>query len=193
MISASTLYKGAPGGRILKDDIRVDHYISLRQTHYHLLIDAPLYCRSALQAGTAVVSADWLLQRLDHRNLRVLDASWHMPAAKRDVAADFVKGRIRGARLFDVDGIADVSSGLPHMLPSARGFAAAADALGIDATDTVVLYDAHGIFSAPRAWFTFRAFGHRGPVAILEGGYPAWAAKGVGILYAIYFFFFPSW
>jgi thiosulfate/3-mercaptopyruvate sulfurtransferase len=34
-----------------------------------------------------------------------------------------------------------------------------------------------GIFSAPRVWWTFKAFGH-GKVAVLDGGLPAWKAVG---------------
>ena len=40
-------------------------------------------------------------------------------------------------------------------------FAAAADALGISNDTTVVVYDTQGVFSAPRVWWTFKAFGHQ--------------------------------
>jgi thiosulfate/3-mercaptopyruvate sulfurtransferase len=46
------------------------------------------------------------------------------------------------------------------MLPSEEAFAAAADALGISNDDAVVVYDGMGMFSAPRAWWTWRVFGH---------------------------------
>jgi thiosulfate/3-mercaptopyruvate sulfurtransferase len=41
----------------------------------------------------------------------------------------------------------------------------------------VVVYDAHGVFSAPRAWWTFRVMGHEA-VAVLDGGLPKWIAEG---------------
>jgi thiosulfate/3-mercaptopyruvate sulfurtransferase len=41
----------------------------------------------------------------------------------------------------------------------------------------VVVYDSMGIFSAPRVWWMFKAFGH-GKVAVLDGGLPAWKAAG---------------
>jgi thiosulfate/3-mercaptopyruvate sulfurtransferase len=41
----------------------------------------------------------------------------------------------------------------------------------------VVVYDQKGIFSAPRAWWMFRLFGHD-RVAVLDGGLPAWRAAG---------------
>ena len=59
-----------------------------------------------------------------------------------------------------MDKISDTSSSLPHMLPSATAFAAAADALSVSNSSTVILYDRAGIFSAPRVWWTFKAFGH---------------------------------
>ena len=82
------------------------------------------------------------------------------PAAGRSGIEEFCKRRIPGAKFFDIDKVADVNTDLPHMLPSSASFAAAADALGITNSSTVVLYDGLGIFSAPRAWFTFRAYGH---------------------------------
>ncbi len=72
----------------------------------------------------------------------------------------------------------DAASPLPHMLPPAAAFGAACDALGIAATDSVVLYDGAGLFSAARGWWMLRAFGHAGDVAVLDGGLPAWRAAG---------------
>lgn len=59
-----------------------------------------------------------------------------------------------------MDGIADPASTLPHMLPSERQFAAAADALGVSRDDALVVYDNTGIFASPRAWWTWHVFGH---------------------------------
>ena len=44
-------------------------------------------------------------------------------------------------RSTDVDRISDPESQLPHMLPSERQFAAAADALGVSPDDRLVIYD----------------------------------------------------
>ena len=98
-------------------------------------------------------------------DMRVLDASWYMPNAGklilspnfkvwhpydltctshikpefagRDPRQDFVESRIPGSRFFDLDRISDPNTDLPHMLPSEKAFAAAADALGISADDQV--------------------------------------------------------
>lgn len=45
------------------------------------------------------------------------------------------------------------------MLPSEAAFAAAADALGITNDDTVIMYDGMGLFSSPRAWWTWKVGG----------------------------------
>ena len=117
--------------------------------------DAPATAAAALPA---LVSADWLASRLGE--VKVLDATWYLPTAGKDAAAEFAAERIPGAQFFDLDRVADASTPLPHMLPPAPAFAAAADALGIANDDSVVVYDRVGIFSSPRAWWTWRVLGH---------------------------------
>jgi thiosulfate/3-mercaptopyruvate sulfurtransferase len=63
------------------------------------------------------------------------------------------------------------------MLPSADAFAEAAGALGLSETDTIVVYDGMGLFSAPRVWWTLKTFGAK-DVRVLEGGLPAWDKAG---------------
>ena len=71
----------------------------------------------------------------------------------------------------------DPASSLPHTLPSPDIFAKAVGAMGISNTDTIVVYDGMGLFSAPRIWWMFRTFGAR-DVRLLDGGMPAWVAGG---------------
>jgi thiosulfate/3-mercaptopyruvate sulfurtransferase len=78
----------------------------------------------------------------------------------RNAQAEFAAARIPGAQFWDIDGVCDPCTDLPHMLPSEAAFAAAADALGISNDDAVVVYDGMGMFAAPRAWWTWRVFGH---------------------------------
>ncbi|KAG0476368.1 hypothetical protein HPP92_013209 [Vanilla planifolia] len=118
-----------------------------------------------------VVSADWLHANLREPEVKVLDASWYMPDEKRNPFQEYQVAHIPGALFFDVDGISDRKSNLPHMLPSEEAFAAAISALGIDNKDGVVVYDGKGIFSAARAWWMFRVFGHD-KVWVLDGGLP---------------------
>lgn len=124
-----------------------------------------------------LVSVDWVRARLNDTDVKVLDASWHMPAANRDAVAEHAAGHIPGAGFFDIDVVSDASSPLPHMLPTANAFAAAVGTLGISNTDQVVIYDTVGLFSAARVWWMFRTMGHQN-VAVLDGGLPAWKAAG---------------
>src|SRR5947209_17816565 len=124
-----------------------------------------------------LVSTDWLAARLGAPEMVVVDGSFYLPAMKRDAAAEYLAGHIPGAVRFDIDAIADHSNPLPHMLPSAEQFAREVGALGIAETDTIVVYDGAGMFSAPRVWWTFRLFGAE-KVFVLEGGMPKWKAEG---------------
>lgn len=125
----------------------------------------------------ALVSSEWLAANLDTAGVRILDASWYLPAQKRDGRAEFTEGHIAGARYFDIDEISDQTSDLPHMLPSAADFARAVGGMGIGNEHHVVVYDGMGLQSAGRAWWMFRAFGHD-RVSVLNGGLPKWRAEG---------------
>jgi thiosulfate/3-mercaptopyruvate sulfurtransferase len=128
-------------------------------------------------ASRWLVSTDWLAQRLGAPELVVLDGSYYLPTQNRDADAEYLAGHIPGAIRFDIDEIADTAQNLPHMLPAADAFAAAVGALGISERDTIVAYDAAGLFSSPRVWWTFRLFGAEN-VLILDGGLPTWKAEG---------------
>ena len=127
---------------------------------------------------TNLVSTEWLEQHLNE--VRVVDASWYMPDEKRQPAVEFETGHIPGAVFFDIDGIADRASGLPHMLPTPGEFSKAAGALGIGDGQTVVVYDGSGLFSAPRVWWTLKVMGHEN-VKVLDGGLPKWKREGRAI------------
>jgi thiosulfate/3-mercaptopyruvate sulfurtransferase len=119
------------------------------------------------------VTTGWLAEKLNDPNVVVVDGSWHMPNASRNAQAEYLDGHIPGAVFFDIDGIADPATDLPHMLPAPADFERAVGALGISEDMTIVVYDEIGLFSAPRVWWTFRTFGAKN-VFILEGGGPKW-------------------
>ena len=124
-----------------------------------------------------LVSTGWLAERIGREGLVVLDASWHLPGAGRDPEAEFLRGHLPGARRFDLDALSDRASPLPHMAPPPAPFRDWMAREGIGPGTQVVVYDAVGIFSAPRAWWTFRLMGHES-VAVLDGGLPKWRAEG---------------
>lgn len=119
---------------------------------------------------------EWLAANLEEPDVRVVDASWRMPG-NPPAARDHELRRIPGAVFFDLDEVADRTSGLPHMLPTPEIFAAWASAAGVSDADRVVVYDDAGVFSAARAWWTFRAMGHE-RVSALDGGLPKWLREG---------------
>ncbi len=120
-----------------------------------------------------LVSTDWLAMRLNSPDIVIIDASWHLPAAKRDAKAEFEKEHIPGARFYDIDAGANPDSSLPHMFPTADKFAKDMIAVGLGAGKTVVVYDSVGLFSAPRLWWMLKTFGHP-DVNVLDGGLPKW-------------------
>ncbi len=122
-----------------------------------------------------LVSTEWLASHLNQ--VRVVDGSWYMPDEKRDPAREFETAHIPGAVFFDIDGIADHSVNLPHMLPTPGEFSKAVGALGIGDGETVVVYDGSGLFSAARVWWTLKAMGHK-DVKVLDGGFPKWKREG---------------
>ena len=64
-----------------------------------------------------------------------------------------------------------------HPLPDRAAFAQRLAALGLRTDLQVVVYDAQGGMYAARLWWMLRWLGHA-PVAVLDGGLPAWLAAG---------------
>jgi thiosulfate/3-mercaptopyruvate sulfurtransferase len=124
-----------------------------------------------------LVSTEWLAANLANPQVGIVDASWYLPALKRDGKAEYAIRHIPGAVHFDIDGVKDVASPLPHMLASPADFATAAGALGLSEDMTIVVYDGIGLFAAPRVRWNFRIMGAK-DVRILDGGLPTWLAEG---------------
>lgn len=124
-----------------------------------------------------LVTTEWLAENLRAPDIRILDASWHMPAENRDARAEYEAEHIPGAQFFDIDDISDAHSPLPHMVPDTEKFISRARKLGVADGTRVVIYDSTGLFSAARAWWMFQHFG-KDNVAVLDGGLPKWKAEG---------------
>jgi thiosulfate/3-mercaptopyruvate sulfurtransferase len=121
-------------------------------------------------------STEWLAARLGDADVVAVDGSFYLPQHKRNARAEYLDRHIPGAVFFDIDAVADRSTDLPHMLPGPAQFGDMAGALGIAESDTIVVYDGMGLFSAPRVWWTFKIFGAKN-VFMLDGGMPAWLAE----------------
>ncbi|XP_034804204.2 3-mercaptopyruvate sulfurtransferase isoform X5 [Pan paniscus] len=136
------------------------------------------------QLFRALVSAQWVAEALRAPRagqlLQLLDASWYLPKLGRDARREFEERHIPGAAFFDIDQCSDRTSPYDHMLPGAEHFAEYAGRLGVGAATHVVIYDAsdQGLYSAPRVWWMFRAFGHRA-VSLLDGGLRHWLRQNL--------------
>jgi len=123
-----------------------------------------------------LVSTEWLAGELGKPDLVVFDCSTFLPNEPGNKHDAFRAARIPGARMFDIDAIADAETDLPHMVPTPARFARMVGALGVSNDHRVVFYDQHGLRSAPRGWWMMRLFGHD-RVAVLDGGLPAWVKQ----------------
>lgn len=125
-----------------------------------------------------LISSAELASRFGDPELRLLDASWFLPAEGRSGREEFAAERIPGAVFFDIDAVSDTSVDLPHMLPAPGAFAEAASALGLSPDLDVVVYDSFGIRSSARVWWTLKVMGFE-RVQVLDGGLRAWKASGL--------------
>ena len=125
----------------------------------------------------ALVSTEWLQGELGESDLRVVDATYFLPADGKDAAALYEAAHIPGAVFMDLGELADTSSDLPMMLPTPEKFASRMQSLGLGDGSRIVLYDDSPYRTAARAWFMLRTFGAH-DVAILDGGLAKWRAEG---------------
>jgi thiosulfate/3-mercaptopyruvate sulfurtransferase len=132
---------------------------------------------TAMDDPKTLVSTGWLAAHLNDPDLRLIDASWYLPAMNRNARAEYAAAHIAGARFFDIEEISDSRSTLPHMAPPPEKFISKMRAMGVGDGHQVVIYDGMGLFSAPRVWWTFRLMG-KTDVAVLDGGLPKWVAEG---------------
>ncbi len=127
-----------------------------------------------------LVETDWLSAHLNAPDIVILDASFHLPDSSRNNAEEFREAHIPGAQLFDIDDIADISSSLPHMLPSPAKFASRVRKMGIGDGTRIVVYDATNMSGAARAWWMFRVMGVN-DVVVLNGGFKKWRAENLPV------------
>ena len=126
---------------------------------------------------SALVSTAWLAENLHAPDLRVVDATWCLPAQGRDPRREYADAHIPGAVYFDIDDVADDARSLPHMVPSPAKFSARVRRLGLGDGVRIVVYDGNRFCAAARVWWMFRLFGHR-DVQVLDGGLVKWRAEG---------------
>lgn len=126
------------------------------------------------------VSPQWLHRHLTDENIVLVDASAPPPTDPTDYQQRYYQEHIPSAQFFNLDIVADQSNNLPHMLPDEITFTQAVEQLGISNHHQVVIYDQGALFSAPRAWWTFKTLGCNN-VKILAGGLCGWKKAGYSL------------
>jgi thiosulfate/3-mercaptopyruvate sulfurtransferase len=125
----------------------------------------------------ALVSTEWLQRELGASDLRVVDASWFLPADGRDARAEYESGHIPGALFMDLADLVDGGNPVDNMAPPPEKFASRMQSLGLGDGSRIVIYDDSPIKSATRAWWLLKLFGAH-DVALLDGGLAKWKAEG---------------
>jgi thiosulfate/3-mercaptopyruvate sulfurtransferase len=129
-----------------------------------------------------LVSVSWLKENSNNPKLVLLDAT--IPEVTENIVSA-TNPVIVGSRFFDLKKMfSDTDAIFPNTIPAPKQFEEGCRNLGINSNSFVVVYDAKGIYSSPRAWFLFKAMGHD-TVAVLDGGLPEWIKHG-GSCTAIY-------
>jgi len=125
----------------------------------------------------SLVSTAWLAHEMGASDLRVVDASYHLPDAQRDARGEYEAGHIPGAVFLDLAELVDPDSPIDNTLPPAEKFASRMQSLGLGDGSRIVLYDDSAIKTSARAWYMLsRVFGAHN-VAILDGGLAKWKAE----------------
>jgi thiosulfate/3-mercaptopyruvate sulfurtransferase len=125
----------------------------------------------------SLVSTEWLANEMGASDLRIVDASWHLPDAGRDAAGEYAAEHIPGAVFMNLGELVDAGAPFDNTLPSAEKFASRMQSLGLGDGSRIVLYDDSPLKTAARGWFMLKLFGAH-DVAILDGGLAKWKAEG---------------
>ncbi|HXZ84863.1 MAG TPA: sulfurtransferase, partial [Myxococcota bacterium] len=107
----------------------------------------------------------------------VIDASWYLPAQRRDARAEYAAGHLPGAIFLDLSSdLADRSARLRNTIAAPEALARTFAERGIGTAHHVVVYDRLGGYSAGRVWWSLRYAGHE-RASLLDGGFARWVAE----------------
>ena len=124
----------------------------------------------------SLVNTEWLDKNIN--NVKIFDASWHLPNANRNGFEEFKKGHIKNSIFFDIDKNSDKNSFLPHMLPSKNVWEKTLSDFGIKNSDHIIIYDNSDVISSCRVWYNFLYFNHDpNLISVLDGGLKKWVLE----------------
>ncbi len=122
---------------------------------------------------SSIVSTQWLNEHLNDPKLIIVDVSMKTVIGKEPIEYAeplFIPNAIE----LDIEEkLCNHAATQIHAMPTQKQFDKVCAELGIEADSKIVLYDNQGIYSAPRAWWTFKLMGFE-QVYVLDGGLPQW-------------------
>jgi thiosulfate/3-mercaptopyruvate sulfurtransferase len=120
-----------------------------------------------------LVNTDWLEKNIN--NVKIFDASWHLPSSNRNSINEFKKAHIKNSNFFDIDKNSHHKTSIPHMLPEKNVWEKIMSEFGIKNSDHIVIYDNSDVISSCRVWYNFLYFNHDpNLVSVLDGGFKKW-------------------
>ncbi|MEX2315237.1 MAG: sulfurtransferase [Thermomicrobiales bacterium] len=123
-----------------------------------------------------LVSTDWLAERLDDPNVRIIDCRY---AFDHDCRDDYDESHIPGSLYLNwATELSDPDSAVDFMIAPPEQVAAVMRRLGIGDETTIVAYDQEGGHFGSRVWLILARYGHGGQLKILNGGWTAWTQEG---------------
>lgn len=121
-----------------------------------------------------IKSCEWLHENLER--VHIFDAGIVNAGEKGAYRPQAI---IQGAKRFDIKGaLCEPDATLSSTMCGAQQFQAEMRQLGVNNTDTVIVYDDKGLFSAARAWWMFKSMGFD-EVYVLDGGLVRWLELGL--------------
>jgi thiosulfate/3-mercaptopyruvate sulfurtransferase len=133
------------------------------------------------QVNSPLVSCAALAEALAGPTVPVLlDVRWRLGGPPGRL--DYDRAHLPGAVYVDLDTdlAAEPGAGGRHPLPDPADLQRVLRAAGVRSDSFVVVYDDDNGSIAARAWWLLRWVGHT-RVAVLDGGFKAWAAKGLSV------------
>ena len=128
-----------------------------------------------LKINSPIVTVDWLYENLNHPNLIVIDATMTKVSGCDDSDSNDTSV-IKNARFLDIKNeFSDTAAPFPNTMLSSKKFEEKAQAIGINNSSCVVVYDRYGYYSCARVWWMLKTMGFYN-CAILDGGLPDWIA-----------------
>ena len=127
-----------------------------------------------------IINADDLIKNLDNDDFSIVDCRCDIKDTSYGIDA-YNEGHIPNAIFADIDNdmaSEKTSTSGRHPLPNPEKLAEKLSQWGIDAEKQVVIYDDAGCAFAGRVWWILRWLGHKGGVAVLNGGLGAYMKAG---------------